>query len=360
MRLPDEEQRALREACREVLGKHSTPAAVRRVAGSVTGHDEQLWKLTAELGWNALTAPEATGGLGGSACDAAIVAEELGRVVQPSLLPQTLAVAWVAARHAAPRALLDGIASGEVIASCALSEPGGSDVVSLDSSSGPDAAPRLDGHRDYVPDGQCATHLVLQAGESLVAVPLSAQGVSVTPMTTMDITRRYSRVTFADVRAEPDWLVGGADAVSDLFGIGVVVQCAESSGVAARLFDMTVTYAGQRTQFGKPIGSFQAIKHRIADMLIEVEGCRVATRAAAEALDTGTGVTEAVSIAKSWVGRAASYVASHALQIHGGIGFSWEHDLHLYLRRAKVNELLLGTPDWHEERLAADLAGAPR
>ena len=356
MRLPDEEQQALREACREVLGEHSTSAAVRRVAESLTGHDEQLWKLTAELGWTALAVPEEAGGLGGSACDVAIVAEEYGRVVQPSLLSQTQAVAWVAGRHAAPRALLDGIASGTVIASWALGEPGSADVVSLDRSPGAGGTLRLDGHRDYVPDGQCATHVVLRAGESLMAVPLSADGVSVRPMSTMDITRRYSRVTFAGVQAEPDWLVGGADAVTDLFGIGVVVQCAESSGLAARLLDMTVTYAGQRTQFGQPIGAFQAIKHRIADMLIEVEGCRVATREAAEALDAGTGVAEAMSIAKSWVGRAASYVASHSLQIHGGIGFSWEHDLHLYLRRAKVNELLLGTPTWHEERLAGELS----
>jgi alkylation response protein AidB-like acyl-CoA dehydrogenase len=351
MRLPDEEQQALRETCREVLGEHSTSATVRRIAESVTGHDDQLWKLTAELGWTALAVPEDAGGLGGSACDVAVVAEEFGRVVQPSLLPQTMAVAWVAARHAASPALLGGIASGEVIASWALGEPGGSEAVSLDS------ALRLDGRRDYVPDGQCATHVVVRAGERLVAVPLGVAGVSVTPMSTMDITRRYSRVTFAGVQAEPDWLVGGADAVTDLFGIGVVAQCAEGSGVAARLLDMTVTYAGQRAQFGRPIGSFQAIKHRIADMLIEVEGCRVATRQAAEALDAGTGVAEAVSIAKSWVGRAASYVASHALQIHGGLGFSWEHDLHLYLRRAKVNELLLGTPNWHDERLAAGIVG---
>ena len=143
-----------------------------------------------------------------------------------------------------------------------------------------------------------------------------------------------------------------AEAIAAVFDLAVVLQCAESTGIARRLLEMTVTYAGQREQFGRPIGSFQAIKHRIADLLVEAEGCRVATREAADALDAGAGPgTEAVSIAKSWVGRAASFVASHALQIHGGIGFSWEHDLHLFLRRAKVNELLLGSPAWHDERL---------
>jgi alkylation response protein AidB-like acyl-CoA dehydrogenase len=180
----------------------------------------------------------------------------------------------------------------------------------------------------------------------LVIVERSAVTAEIVP--TMDLTRRYARVQVSDV----PMIQLPAVAADELFDLGVVLQCAENSGIAQQLLDMTVTYAKQREQFGRPIGGFQAIKHRIADMLIEVEGCRVATREAADALDGGAVPGgEAVSIAKSWVGRAASFVASHALQIHGGIGFSWEHDLHLYLRRAKTNELLLGSPAWHDERL---------
>jgi len=360
MQLPSDDQRALREVCRELLGTHSTSAQIRSVADSKTGHDSDLWKLTADLGWNALALPEDLGGLGGAACDLAVVAEEFGRANQPSLLVQTLAVGWVLGRHASDepsvRPLLDGIAAGDVIASWASGEPGGDDLVALDESRG---SARVTGVREYVPDAQAATHVAVcvesAGGPRLAVVLLTGDGVSVTPMQTMDITRRYSRIHF-DGTAVPIGLVLPAGAAEDLLQLGTVLQCAESSGVASRLLDMTVTYVEQRTQFGKPIGSFQAIKHRIADMLVEVEGCRVATREAAEALDSGSGVREAVSVAKSWVGRGTSFVATHALQIHGGIGFSWEHDLHLYLRRAKVNELVLGSPSWHEDRLAGLLA----
>jgi alkylation response protein AidB-like acyl-CoA dehydrogenase len=178
-------------------------------------------------------------------------------------------------------------------------------------------------------------------------------------MHTLDITRRYSRM-----RIEPGSTgvylldVDTPAAATDLAHIGLVLQCAESLGIASKLLAMTVEYAGQRRQFGRLIGSFQALKHRVADMLIEVEGCRVATRQAAETLDLGGPAAEAVNVAKSFVGRGASYVATNALQLHGGIGFSWEHDLHLYLRRAKVNELLLGTPSEHDELLAQRLTAA--
>jgi len=357
VRLPGDDEAALRDACREVLTKHSTSARVRLIAESETGHDADLWQLAAQLGWPALAVPESFGGLGGSVTDLCIVAEELGRVVTPSLLVQTLAVGELVGRLAADdpagAALLEGIAAGTVIATWAVGEPDGTDVVELVGGA-------LRGHRDFVPDAQCATHLAVRAqaagGAVLVVLPMNT-GARATPMRTLDITRRYSRVEFDDVALDADCLRLDGGAAADLFELGVVLQCAESTGVAGRLLDLTVAYAKQRTQFGRPIGSFQAIKHRIADLLIETEGCRVATRDAAEAIDAGSGVAEAVSVAKSWVGRAASFVASHALQIHGGIGFSWEHDLHLFLRRAKVNELLLGPPSWHDERLYGLIGG---
>jgi alkylation response protein AidB-like acyl-CoA dehydrogenase len=357
VQLLTEDQTAVREVCRQVLNAHSTSARIRAVAASASGHDPELWQKTAELGWTALAVPAASGGLGGSACDLALVAEEYGRALQPSLLTNTLAASWVLGRHtssAAARDLFDEIGEGTAVVSWGLGEPETGDSLNAETSSG---GRRLLGRRDFVPDGQCATHVLVAVrngcDEQVAIVPTSAAGVSLTSMATMDITRRYSRLTIEAGAPSESWFVPTDGCLSEsLRRLGTVLQCAESTGVAAKLLAMTVDYVGQRRQFGQLIGSFQAIKHRIADMLIEVEGCRVATREAAEAVDAGGDSAEAVSVAKSWVGRAASLVASQALQIHGGIGFTWEHDLHLYLRRAKVNELLLGTPEWHDMYLS--------
>lgn len=356
MRLPTDDELALGQACREVLAKHSSPARVRLVSESSTGFDRDFWKLAVDLGWTALPVPAAAGGLDGTVGMLAAVAEELGRALQPGPLVQTLAVAYVLAH----RASLDG--AGELLG--ALGE--GRAVITW-GGLGPDSpAPvtigsgRLLGQVDLVPDAVEATHLAVPVHDAEGAVRLGIvplDGASVQARPTIDLTRRYTRVIL-DGLAVPALQLPGADTVL-LFELGVVLQCAESSGIARRLLEMTVTYAGQREQFGRPIGSFQALKHRMADMLVEVEGCRVATREASDAIDGGAAPgAEPASVAKSWVGRAASFVATHALQIHGGIGFSWEHDLHLFLRRAKANELLLGSPGWHDERLYRSVLAA--
>ena len=364
MRLPTDDELALREACREVLSKHSTSANVRLVMSSVDGFDAEFWTLVTDLGWPALAIPEAFGGLGGSVGQLAVVAEELGRSGQPGPLVQTLAVAHVVGRPAARDAdragFLDAIAGGRAVVTFGGIGPDSPAPVEVIDAPG---GATLRGVVEFVPDGHCATHLLVpvhRAGTVRTAV-VELSGTARTVVPTVDLTRRYTRVGLDGVPVAVE-LPGAA--IDALFELAVVLQCAESTGIARRLLDLTVTYAGQREQFGRPIGSFQAIKHRIADLLVEVEGCRVATREAADALDAGAGAgsssaagVEAVSIAKSWVGRAASFVASHALQIHGGIGFSWEHDLHLFLRRAKANELLLGSPAWHDERLYRSVLG---
>jgi alkylation response protein AidB-like acyl-CoA dehydrogenase len=349
VRRPSDDEVALREGGREVLKKYASSANTRLVMESESGFDAGFWALAADLGWLGVTVPEAQGGLGGSVAMLAALAEELGWSGQPSPLVPTLAVTHILSRSD------DGPAAAvlaAVLAGAAVLTWGGI---------GPDSPGRvhvvdgvLRGQIDLVPDGQCATHLAVPVqddGEVVLALVDLARAQR-EPRPTIDLTRRYSRINLDGVpfsAARPRW---PARAVGQLFDLAVVLQCAESTGVARRLLDLTVTYAGQRIQFGAPIGSFQAIKHRIADMLIETEGCRVATSEAADALDAGVEAGgPAVSIAKSWVGRAASFVATHALQIHGGIGFSWEHDLHLYLRRAKANELLLGSPGWHDELL---------
>jgi alkylation response protein AidB-like acyl-CoA dehydrogenase len=348
MRLPSEEELALRDACREVLTKHSSSARIRLVSESETGFDADFWTLATDLGWTALPLPEDAGGLGGSVAMLAVVAEELGRALQPGPLAQTLAAAYVLGRHTPVDGvsdLLGAIAAGTVVATWAGLGPDSPEPVLIRDGV-------LHGAAEFVPDVAAATHLVMPVqtadGARLGVVELAGASVEARP--TIDLTRRYARVRLDGVPAPAVQLPGEAGGL--LFDLGVVLQCAESTGIARRLLEMTVTYAGQREQFGRPIGSFQALKHRMADMLVEAEGCRVATREAADALDGGAAPGgESVSIAKSWVGRAASFVATHALQIHGGIGFSWEHDLHLFLRRAKANELLLGSPGWHDELL---------
>jgi alkylation response protein AidB-like acyl-CoA dehydrogenase len=348
MRLPSEEELALRDACREVLAKHASSARIRLVAESGSGFDAGFWQLAADLGWTALPVPEDAGGLGGSVAMLAVVTEELGRALQPGPLAQTLAAAYVLGRHPSAdgvSGLLGAIGAGTVIVTWAGLGPDRCELPVIRDGA-------LHGAVELVPDPAAATHLMTPVrtadGTRLAVAELTRAGVE--PMPTIDLTRRYARVRLDGVPAPAVRLPG--EAGSTLFDLGVVLQCAESTGIARRLLEMTVTYAGQREQFGRPIGSFQALKHRMADMLIAAEGCRVATREAADTLDDGAAPGgESVSIAKSWVGRAASFVATHALQIHGGIGFSWEHDLHLFLRRAKANELLLGSPGWHDERL---------
>lgn len=347
MRLPHEGETELRKACRDVLSKRSTSDRVRAVMESESGFDEGFWKLATDLGWTALAVPESLGGIEGSVGELCTVAEELGRVLQPGPLVETYAVTHVLSRHpASAEGLLEAVAAGTALLTWGGLGPDSPTPVEAVNGA-------LCGTVELVPDALTATHLAVPVRfgkeRRLVVAGLSDAAIETLP--TMDLTRRYARVRLDGVSLDGAVQLP-AVAAEELFDVAVVLQCAESSGVAQRLLDMTITYAKQREQFERPIASFQAIKHRIADMFIETEGCRVATREAADALDDGAVPgSEAVSVAASWVGRAASFVASHALQIHGGIGFSWEHDLHLYLRRAKTNELLLGSPDWHDERL---------
>jgi alkylation response protein AidB-like acyl-CoA dehydrogenase len=349
MRLPTDDELALRDACREVLVKHASSANTRLVMESDTGFDAAFWALATKLGWTALAVPEQYGGLAGSVAMIAAVAEELGWSGQPTPLLQTLGVTHVLSRYSSHAEAFAAIAAGDVMITWGGIDPGSPATVEVVDGT-------LRGSVELVPDAQCATHLavpVRRDGAAEVAL-VELGPARIEPVPTLDITRRYSRVVLDGVPSPEPARLLPSRAVAELFDVAVTLQCAENTGIARRLLDMTVTYAKQRVQFGVPIGSFQAIKHQIADMLVETEGCRVATRDAADALDSGAAPgAEAVSIAKSWVGRAASFVATHALQIHGGIGFSWEHDLHLFLRRAKTNELLLGSPGWHDDLLYA-------
>jgi alkylation response protein AidB-like acyl-CoA dehydrogenase len=359
--LPTDDQHSLRQAAREFLTDRAGPERVRAALDTPCGHDAELWKQVSGLGWTALALPEEFGGLDAALPDVAVVIEESGRALFPGPLTAVGAVGWLLVRHASARlcaAILPGLADGGGIAVASIGRPDNGGVVVADRGL------RLAGERRHVPGVPVASHVVVDVetgeGTALAVVSTAASGLSWLEEHTIDVTRRYYALRFDGVQVQADMLLGPG-AVIELLRVAVVLQCAESVGVAARAFDMTCSYVNQRRQFGRLIGSFQAVKHRIADMYIELEGARVATRDAAEAVQAGRpDAAYAIHVAKSWTARAASAITSEAIQLHGGIGFTWEHDLHLLQRRAKTNELVLGTPAWHDEQLAAVLDdGAP-
>jgi alkylation response protein AidB-like acyl-CoA dehydrogenase len=357
MQLLTQEQRELRATSRDVLSRTATSERLREVSTSQSKHDDVFWRQIADLGWLALTVPEEFDGLGLGLPELAILAEEFGYALQPcAFIPSSL-VAWWIGRHgaAALRArLLPLLATGDAVASWGLQSPGGNGAVHLQGQC-------LRGTRHFVPDAHTAGHLLVDAisddGPLLVVVDTDADGVTRTARDTIDLTRQYATVEFDGTPVAEDAVITSPDARAELLAAAVGLQCAESVGVTRRLVEMTISYACARHQFGRPIGSFQAVKHRIADMHIQLEGAAVATGESTCAVQhRRPDADTAVHVAKSWTGRAASFVASEALQLHGGVGFTWEHDLHLFLRRAKVNELLLGSPSWHDERLFDMLA----
>jgi alkylation response protein AidB-like acyl-CoA dehydrogenase len=358
MLLPNDDQALLRQAARELLIDRAGPTALRAVLETPTGHDPQLWKQIAALGWTAMALPEDDGGLGCGLADLAVVIEECGRALMPSALTGLMTVGWLVSRCLAPAqaaALVPGLVSGEEIVTWSVGGPDPTAAVV------PGPQLELTGVRRHVPDVGVADHLVLGVdrvdGPALALVSTAAPGVTSRQEHTVDLTRRYHEVTFDGVVVSPEMLLASEPAVAEIVRGGVVLQCAESVGIAARAFDMTCEYVSQRVQFGRVIAGFQAVKHRMADMYMELEGARVATHDAAEAVHSRRPDADyAVHVAKSWTARAASMITSEAIQLHGGIGFTWEHDLHLLQRRAKANELLLGTPGWHEEQLTAAIA----
>jgi alkylation response protein AidB-like acyl-CoA dehydrogenase len=357
MQLATPEQDELRATSRNVLLRNATSERIREVSATASRHDDAAWKLIAELGWLALTVSEDLDGLGFGLPELAVVTEEFGYTLQPCAFGASSLVTWLIGRHGdaqLQKRLLPALATGEAIASWGLQNPGGNGSVVYEND-------RLYGTRHLVPDAHVAGHLLIEATSEgrqvLAVVDLDAEGITRTTQHTMDLTRSYVRVGFDGTPLAPDGLIAAPQACSELFAAAVALQCAEAVGLTRRLVEMTVDYASTRYQFDRPIGSFQAIKHRIADMHIQLEGAMAATEEATSAIQAGrSDARTAVHVAKSWTGRAASSVASEALQIHGGIGFTWEHDLHLFMRRAKVNELLCGPPAWHEEQLFDALA----
>jgi alkylation response protein AidB-like acyl-CoA dehydrogenase len=366
-----DEQRMLRDATRRLLEARSPLTAVRAAHDSEPGFDRGLWLEGSALGWPGMAVPEELGGSGQGIVELAVVAQEHGRLVQPGpFLPTaTVTLALVAAGADRPEVrertadVLGGAADGTSILSWAFAEPGRGWLPEATATQATRAAGGLvvTGVKTSVQDADVADVLLVTArcdGELVqLLVDRSAPGVSCTRLRGLDLGRHLCEVRLDGVRAPESAVVAtGTAAVERDLAAGAVLLCAESVGVGARLLEMTVDYAKMRVQFGRPIGSFQATKHKCATMRSQLQGAQVATYYAAMALAAGTDDADtAASVATSFTSEAVSRIAGEALQIHGGIGFTWEHDLHLYLRRAKSNEVLYGDASLHRELLCRNL-----
>jgi alkylation response protein AidB-like acyl-CoA dehydrogenase len=313
-----DERELLRETVAALVAKHASPAAVREAMESERGYDESLWRLLCEqVGAAALVVPEEFGGAGGTLGDAAVVVAELGKGLVPSpLLGTTLAELALLAADQPDADALGSLAEGAAIG-----------AVVFDA--------------DYVINGDVADIVIAAHNGKLDRwTEFSAEALR-----SMDPTRRLGRLTSkstSPLGTDP----GVADAAA-------ILLAAEQIGAATRCLDLTVDYTKERQQFGRPIGSFQALKHRMADLLLEVESLRSAlSYAAAAVAENSEEVPVVASLVKAYASETYFHVAAENIQIHGGIGFTWEHDAHLYFKRAKSSELFLGDASYHRERLA--------
>ncbi|HET9442494.1 MAG TPA: acyl-CoA dehydrogenase family protein [Acidimicrobiales bacterium] len=363
-----EEQEELRRALRRFLEDKSPEAEVRRLMETTEGYDPAVWaQMGEQLGLQGLAVPEEYGGSGFGWVEVGIVMEEMGRALLPAPFLATVGLATSAllasGDEAAMADYLPGIAAGDTVATLAVTEPDGrwgTDAVSLTAVADGDGW-RLEGTKSFVLDGHTADLVLVAAraggdggGLSLLAVDGGAEGLTRTPLSTMDMTRKQARLEFAGTPARLVGEAGGAGAgLSRALDLAAVLLAAEQVGGAQRCLEMAVDYAKVRVQFGRPIGSFQAVKHKCAEMYVAVESARAAAYYAMfTAAAGGDDLPVVASLAKSFCSEAYFSAAAENIQIHGGIGFTWEHPAHLYFRRAKSSELLLGEPAYHRELLA--------
>ncbi|MDX6285199.1 MAG: hypothetical protein QOG53_684 [Frankiales bacterium] len=315
------DQIALRDAARELLDARASSDRVRKVLDAEEGYDADLWREMAAQGWLAIDVPESDGGLGLGFVEVAVLAEEIGRHVAPAPFVSTIL---------ARRAL-----AGNPEWTERLTTAGGIAAVGWGTG--------------VVVDAPIAT-IYLDVWERGVTA-YEDDSLSESALPSMDQTRRVGRIDVAKLTGGVQ--VGGEDLADDLLDAGATLYAAELLGAAQRMLETSVDYAKVREQFGRPIGSFQAVKHRCADMLVDVEGMRSAVWYAAWAVDTQADDRSlAASTAKAWASDAGMRVMNSALQVHGGIGFTWEHDLHLYLKRAQLDSVTFGDAAYHRERIA--------
>ncbi|WP_199699088.1 acyl-CoA dehydrogenase family protein [Oleomonas cavernae] len=357
---PTDDQVLIREAARGWLSQHVPMAAVRRDMASDTGFDAGLWRVAAaEMGWAGLIVPEEQGGSGLGFVELAILMEEMGRALYPSPFEATVVLAANALLALGTDRYLERIAAGELTATLAGPNAQGQVEYTRD---GEDYI--LSGTLRHVPDGARADLILVAATSgdgvvSLFGVEGDAAGLVRRALPTMDQTRRLGELQFDDLRLSADACLGEASAALALaLDRAAAMLAAWAVGAAERCLEMTVDYTKGRVQFGRPVASFQAVKHQAADMLVAVETSRSAAFwAACVADETGhngdrQALSRAASAAKAWCGRAYFECAAMAIQLHGGVGFTWEYDVHLYFKNARALEQALGDPAYHRERVA--------
>ena len=369
-----EEQEMLKKMARDFLENECPKPLVREMEEDEKGYSPELWKKMADLGWMGLVFPAEYGGEGMAFLDLAVLVEELGRALVPGPYMSTVVYCGLpileAGTEEQKKELLPQIAKGELIATLALTEPSASwDPVGVETTASADGDDFvISGTKLFISDAHVANCLLCVArtkqsadpedGITVFLVDAKSPGLSMTALKTIGSDKQFE-VVFDKVRVPRKNVLGEVDkgwaVVKTLLPQAILAQCALMVGGAQQVLEMTVNYAKERVQFGRPIGSFQAIQHKCADMATDVDGCRFITYQAAWKLSEGLPCALEVSMAKAWVSEAYRRTCAEGHQIHGGIGFIKDHDMQLYYRRAKTSELLFGDADYHRELVAQQI-----
>jgi len=347
-----ESQEFLKDSARKFFAGECPSAEVRRLIETDTAYDADLWSKLTEQGYTGIIFPEEYGGVGLGKIELMLLMEEAGRALLPGPFFSTVVLAGsvlhAVATPAHKKQYLAPICRGEVRATVALVEDSANwDLKSIEMNA---TSGKLTGEKFFVPDAAIADFLIVVARDGVFVVNSKARGLKISPMHGMDLTRKLYVVEFSDTPAEKIAVNSG---LSRAFDIATAALAAELVGGMQRTLDITVEYAKTRKQFGKPIGMFQAVQHQCADMYLETESSRSAVYYAGWALEENSpDASTAVSIAKMYASDAARTVGNRGIQIHGGMGFTWENDVHLYYRRAKASETAFGDATFHRERIA--------
>jgi alkylation response protein AidB-like acyl-CoA dehydrogenase len=350
------------------LEKEASLGRLRELHAAGISFEADWWRRAADLGWTSLLVPEDLGGgsvSGDGVADLALVAELAGKTVAPGPLhPVSTVLAGLVETPENHEATIESLVSGEVVGSWAVYEPGKpwSPLDTAVTATRTLTGYRIDGVKDRVEAGaESAVLLVVAKCDGAVRqflVPTDAPGIRVEPQRSIDMVKSYARVHFDGVEVDEAAVVGSAGRTAELIArqsqIALILQCAEIVGILETVLDFTIQWGFDRHSFGRPIGSYQALKHKYADLKIWFEACRATTNAAvAEVAARAPGADMAVSVAKSYVGEHAPGMLQDCVQLHGGIGVTWEHDLHLYLRRVTLYRSMFGTPEDYNLRVYA-------
>jgi alkylation response protein AidB-like acyl-CoA dehydrogenase len=364
----NDEQRQIKETAHEFLTARYKSERIRALIDSEHGFEQSDWEEMAALGWPGLALPEEWGGQGLGAVELAVVFEEMGYTIAPSPLLSTtvagLALAECGTDQQRDR-FLRPLASGEQRGTVALFDAGTQARIgefAMEAEVGGDGV-SLNGEKVLVIDAAAADFMLVATSDGKRhIVPTEAEGVTITPEESIDLTRKLYSVRFDGVQVPSEMtLRGEQDDYLPVLARACVAVSAELTGIAQRCLDMSVQYAGERHQFGRPIGAYQAVSHRCAEMLMQAENSRSLTYYAAWTADAEPETLQhAASMAKAFASDAGWHVADNAIQVHGGIGFTWEHDLHFFLKRARADAAAFGDARWHRERVAGDVLEAVR